>query len=56
MSDGAFTVTRITRTRLTSFHTAKRQAQARFSKKIDHLLPWVAATEKHLRINKKIAA
>jgi hypothetical protein len=42
--------------RLTSFHTAKRQPQAGFSKEIDHLLTRVTAVEKHLGIGKKIAA
>jgi hypothetical protein len=42
--------------RLISFHTAKRQPQAEFSKEIDHLLTRVTAIEKHLGINKEIAA
>ena len=52
----AFTVTRITRTRLTSFHAARRQPHAKFSEETDHLLTRVMAIEKHLGIDKKIAA
>jgi hypothetical protein len=37
-------------------HTAERQPQAGFSKEIDHLLTRVTAIEKHLGIDKKIAA
>ena len=49
-----FHCTQITRTRLTSFHAARRQPHAQFSRETDHLLTRVI--EKHLVIDKKIAA